>query len=312
MKSAIHFSFLFFACLLLSCSAEPPETAAKAPDAPEPEPYLYKPPLPAETGLPSARLKQEALAEAFVSRLSTKAPASVIVMQKEKLVLEEHFADSANSHICTGPLFPPFVGALLGRLYLHESAVPHPVIPLQEFFPESSQATSLAPTGSWHSHDYLQASEKRIAFDALVLQQAGTNAGLAAEEFVFEPLQIDDYQWQGESLCLHPYAVLQLAGLWVNNGRWGNRQLLPASLVQRVLAPAYSAAGTSGERAFGWQYHRLVARGRKQPVLYWQTAGAYLFLLPELEAAVLVQGDQEMLPELWMWLQEYLVPSLAP
>lgn len=312
MKSVILAACSLLICFFISCASDSSEQPEPQLEEIAPTPYLYRPPVTEENGLPIARLKKEDLAEAFVSRLSTKTPAGVVVMQQEKLVLEEYFSKDSTAFVCTGPLFPPYVGVLLGSVYADEYGVPYKPIPLEEIFPADETGTALAfnPANSL-SGVHLQ--EQLVnKFDTLMQLQTGTTQGMAAEEFLFEPLQIDDYSWNDGSLCMHPHDVLKMGSIWVKRGRWGAEQLLPAGFVARVLAPAYSTSTHPGAKAFGWQHYRIVAKGRKQPVLYWHFQEVHLFLLPEIEAVVLLQGKPDLMPDAWNWMQQFLIPSLVP
>lgn len=308
----IYFSLYCLLGLFLcqSCSDAPPETPVGVADTLVPAPYLYKPPVTAQAGLPTAKLKKEDLAEAFVSRLSTQRPAGIVVMQQEKLVLEEYFGIDSTAYICTGPLFPAYTGALLGSMYKNKQAIPNQPIPLQQVYTDSENNNITQPSWPWQKTAITGAQTALL--EQLIQQHMQVSQGLAAEELLFEPLQIDEYQWQQESLCLHPHALLQLASLWVRRGRWNNEQLLPDQLIQRVLAPAYGEPAALGSRAFGWQYYRLVARGRKHPVIYYSGQEFALFLLPEIEAVVLLQGQKTPMHDVWNWMQQYLIPSLTP
>ena len=311
------FSWSSLLCILVyglvSCSAEPPVQEVVIATEPEPVSYLYKTPVTSANGLAVARVKKEALAEAFVARLGTKAPSGVVVMQQEKIVLEEYFNKDSAAFVCTGPLFPAYTGALLGSMFAQRNDVPYQAVPLQEFYPATSQKHSGVLTGHWLPNSQNQEKVLVQKLDKLIEQQMQTTQGMAAEELLFEPLQIDDYNWQEGSLCLHPHGLLQLGSLWLRRGKWADEQLLPDRLVQRVLEPAYSKDFEPGRTMYGWQYYRLVAKGRKHPVLYWKNgSGAHLFLLPEVEAVILMQGDDQLMPQAWEWMQQYLIPSLTP
>ena len=312
MKAAISLLWSIFLCFFLSaCTKEPSSQEALRVVTPDPEPYLYKPPTPPANGLAFAKLKNEALAEAFVSRLSTKAPAGVVVMQQEKLVLEEYFSLDSTRFVCVDALFPPYAGAMLASTATYESGMPNQAVPLQLIYPHEGLSSALSPTGSWPVTNPEQELNLIQQLDVLIQKQSGTSHGMAAEEFLFEPLQIDDYTWIKGKLCLHPHAILQLGSLWVRRGRWAEQQVLPDDVVNRVLQPAYDKKVFSQKTAFGWHYYRLMAKGRKQPVLYWKGHGAHLFLLPEIETVILLQGNEALMQDAWPWLQQYLIPSLT-
>ncbi len=312
MKSVSLTAWSLLLYIIISCSADPLQPQEVLQEEIDPTPYLYKPPVTAENGLPVARLKKEALAETFITRLSTKAPAGVVVMQQEKLVLEEYFEKDSTANVCTGPMFPPYVGILLGSAYADEWGVPYKPVPLEEMYPADEAGSSLVFIPATSIHNMERHEQLFEQFDLLMQAQTGTTQGMAAEELLFEPLQIDDYSWNESILCMHPHDILKMGSVWVRRGRWNDQQILPAGYVERVLAPAYSSSTRTGEKKWGWQYFRLVAKGRKQPVLYWQHQGNHLFLLPEAEAVVLLQGDTNLMPEAWDWVQQFLIPSLAP
>jgi hypothetical protein len=307
---SLSWSVLLYLCLV-ACSHESPTQETVLAKRPEPEPYLYKPPTPSANGLPSDKLKKEALAEGFVSRLSSKAPAGVLVLQHEKLVLEEYYSLDSTALVCVDPLFPAYVGAMLGSVGVRRNSIPYQPIPLQELYPTDEAASSLSPKGTWQTSDPEQQAALLQRFNSMIWQQTGATQGMVAEENLFEPLQIDDYTRTDSSLCMHPHDVLKLGSVWVHRGRWADEQILSDELVKRVLAPAYDGKAVAQKKAFGWYYYRLMAKGRKQPLLYWKGQGAHLFLLPELQAVILLQGhDESLMQDAWPWLQQYLIPSL--
>lgn len=308
--------FFFIASVLnVSCTSDPEAVEQETPQAEkafaEAEPsYLYQPPPERDPMFATARLKGEDLAEAFVSRFKAISSGSVLVMQQEKMVLEVLGTADTSRFLCVDPLFPGYVGTLLGRLYQHNTGLPSAISPLYEFYPAGPAAAILAGRGYSYGTSSPQGSEQYRKLMASVEARTGTTYGMAAEDLVFEPLEIDEYQLKAGELCVPPHALLQLSSIWMRKGRWGNQQFLSENFVKTIVGPAYTSE--HGSQANGWQYFRLRAKGRKQPVLFWKNTNTYLFLLPELESVILIRAEEPIQAELWDMLQQYLIPALFP
>jgi hypothetical protein len=305
-----------FSGLLLaaSCTAEPEGQQATPPIGrlvAEAEPsYLYHPPTVRDPMFASARLKGEDLAEAFVNRFRAISRGSVLVMQREKMVLEVFGPADTSKFLCVDPLFPAYVGTLLGRLYPQATAVPYALPLLDDYYPAARKTPLLVHYGQTYSSISAEGKDRYQKLIARVEAHSATSYGMAAEDLVFEPLEIDEYQLQEAQLCAPPHALMQLSSLWIRKGRWRNQQFLNENVVHTVVAPAYGQAHE--KQANGWHYFRLRAKGRKQPLLFWESQSTYLFLLPELEAVILIRAEEPIQAELWDMLQQYLIPALFP
>ncbi|EMR01150.1 hypothetical protein ADICEAN_03734 [Cesiribacter andamanensis AMV16] len=298
--------------MLPACTAEPPVQEAPSEQilVAEQEPYFYQPPADSSSPFGTARLKYEDQAEAFMNRFRAISQGSILIMQQEKMVLQERSKADTARFLCVDPLFPAYVSSLLARLYQRHAEIPHAPVPLDEFFPTGRTGTFLARREPSYTTAPELASETYQRLIGRVEKKSADTYGMAAEELLFEPLEIDAYQLKEGQLCVPPQALLQLSSLWLRKGRWNGEQFLSEAVVKRVMAPAYATEW--GKEVYGWQYYRLRAKGRKQPVLFWEGESLYLFLLPELEAAILIRADEPIQGELWELLQQYMIPALFP
>ncbi len=127
---------------------------------------------------------------------------------------------------------------------------------------------------------------------AAVHHGAGTSLANFARGRLFGPLGITRYQWprdpQGVNvgwgdLRLSPADMARLGYLYMRQGRWKDRQVLPRGWVEEAVAPRLSIPGGQADYGYGWWLARgdfkgvYEARGRGgQSITVWPGMGILL------------------------------------
>ena len=96
---------------------------------------------------------------------------------------------------------------------------------------------------------------------ALLTRATGTNALAFARRNLFEPLGISDAYWSSDAdgsnhgwgdLQLHPLDMAKLGQLFLQRGRWGQRQILAESWVKLSTAPHVQKTSNRDRYGFYW------------------------------------------------------------
>jgi len=114
---------------------------------------------------------------------------------------------------------------------------------------------------------------------------------------LFAPLGIDKFKWQfqpkgtamtGGGLQLRSVDLMKLGQLYLDGGRWGGKQVIPAAWVARSIAP-HANAREGYDYGYLWWLQSFKVDGRA--VRSYGMAGAggnKVFVLPELDAVVVI------------------------
>ncbi|WP_406437683.1 beta-lactamase family protein [Streptomyces sp. NBC_01613] len=127
-----------------------------------------------------------------------------------------------------------------------------------------------------------------------VLQRAsGLNTCEFARRYLFDPLGITAEHWGrdpqgvysgGYNLYLTPRELAKFGLLYLNQGRWQGRQVVPRETVTQSMRPVVRA-GDGYSYAHGWWVRRI--GGRIVPFA-WGYGGQYIYLLPAADVVVVV------------------------
>lgn len=147
---------------------------------------------------------------------------------------------------------------------------------------------------------------------AILVQAAGKSTARHAEENLFGPLGIEDYRWEsdpqgihtgGYGLWLRPGDLLRFGQLYLQQGRWEQRQLIPRELVNRSVQPSIPA-GPPNRGFYGWHWwtdtfeaglggHSAAASPLSFDYFYARGyAGQFIYIVPFLETIVVLTDDK--------------------
>jgi CubicO group peptidase (beta-lactamase class C family) len=130
---------------------------------------------------------------------------------------------------------------------------------------------------------------------AIISQTAGANALEYARRELFRPLGISDVVWPSDphdvshgwgDLHLQPRDWARIGYLWLNHGRWGGRQIIPADWME-AATQVHSRASWGDQYGYGiWVYP-----DRKPPIYEGNGRGGQrLSVVPNLNLVVVMTG----------------------
>ncbi|WP_042200523.1 serine hydrolase domain-containing protein [Paenibacillus camerounensis] len=142
---------------------------------------------------------------------------------------------------------------------------------------------------------------------ALLVQGTGIPVARFAEEELFGPLGIDQYEWEqdpqdihtgGFGLRLRPVHLLHFGELYLQYGQWGRRQLITPELINRSTQTAITAeAPRQGGYAWHWWTDSYTPPDKESPETafrYYNArgyGGQFVYVVPELETVVVLTQD---------------------
>jgi CubicO group peptidase (beta-lactamase class C family) len=143
-----------------------------------------------------------------------------------------------------------------------------------------------------------------------------------ARERLFEPLGIQAAQWEtdpqgltvgGFGLSLTVEDLAKFGYLYLHNGQWDDRQIVPGAYV-RASTMAWSAGGFPEESSYGYQW--WVTHETGHPAFFAAGyGGQYLYVVPELDTIVVTTAKYELPPEQTLdrdLITNFVLPSVKP
>ena len=148
---------------------------------------------------------------------------------------------------------------------------------------------------------------------ALLEKIGGKPIGVLFEEWIARPIGMEDYrpddvfmvrepgqsQWPALTFRMSTRDLARFGQLWLNQGRWNGRQVVPAAWIARASTPA-SETGNPGEgyATMWWSYTpetggKYPNVGRMQTLVARGTGGQAVFVIPDAHLVVVHRGDTD-------------------
>lgn len=131
-------------------------------------------------------------------------------------------------------------------------------------------------------------------------QATGIDIEEFAVEHLFDPLGIEHYYWDRtpfgltdaqEGLYLSTRDLAKITQLFLQNGRWQTRQIIPEAWAQASLAPRYTTGADGEGYGDAWWSQTYSFRGATQQAYFGKGFGGQRpILLPELELVIVLTG----------------------
>ena len=143
-----------------------------------------------------------------------------------------------------------------------------------------------------------------------------------AKKFLFEPLQIKEFQWlkdstgfchAGGGLFLKPIDMMKIGIMVINNGKWEKRQIVSENWIRKSTSsylPTSFDISTYGY--FWWIRERNTTGGKTTRVVTAEGAGGQkMYLLPEYQLIIAFTERNYTTPQVSpMFIQESILPLL--
>ena len=160
----------------------------------------------------------------------------------------------------------------------------------------------------------------------IIKNSTGWQADDFTEENLFKPLGISGFDWfkdpngypstggtQG-GISLRPRDMAKIGYLILNNGRWKDSQILPASWIEETTK-IHTNYGTAGYGYQLWSYSSKDTKGRKFEFFSAQGyGGQFIFVLPAQNMVVVSTAfnpdDQKKWFQSFDMLQKFILPSV--
>ena len=155
---------------------------------------------------------------------------------------------------------------------------------------------------------------------AIVQEVTGKTALEYANERLFHPLGIDDAGWSayqginngGSELFLRPREMAKVGYLMLNEGRWGDEQILPAEWIEASMQQYIETDVEFLEEEYGYQWYTKHFAGHKVHSAE-GLGGNFTFVVPDLEMVVVFAGGlmgREMAAP-YRFLEEMVIPAVV-
>lgn len=164
---------------------------------------------------------------------------------------------------------------------------------------------------------------------AILIQVTGMPVARFAELFLFEPLGIESYTWEhdpqgihtgGFGLSLRPIDMLKFGQLYLQQGKWDNKQIIPQHLVSCSTGPAIRVEPPRrGSYAWHWwtdSYPDRTDDGSTSNTINYFNAygfgGQCIYVIPNLETVVVLTNDQRKKSKIPLHVfRQYIAPYLV-
>ena len=145
-----------------------------------------------------------------------------------------------------------------------------------------------------------------------------------AEEHLFEPLDIHNVQWDqdrdgvhigGSELFLTPRAMMKLGVMYLQNGEYAGRQVVPAEWVQESTATQIEGSFHGAQIQYGYLWWRDIGNplftylDDEQAFLAMGVLGQRVLVHPELDTVVVITAEQRDESQCDMLIRDYILPA---
>lgn len=136
---------------------------------------------------------------------------------------------------------------------------------------------------------------------AVLTQATGMPLRTYAQRHVFDPLGVQIDAWDrdpqgiyfgGNNVALSPRALLSFGKLYLDGGTVDGRQVLSTEWIQQSWTPRFIRSSFNGRHDYGLLWWRADFGGHST-WFAWGYGGQFLFVIPALDAVVVVTGDPD-------------------
>ncbi|UCZ55150.1 beta-lactamase family protein [Bacillus shivajii] len=137
---------------------------------------------------------------------------------------------------------------------------------------------------------------------AILQKQTGMKTSIYAEEHLFSPLNITEYEWDedpqgvitgGFGLYLKTEDLLKIGQLYLNKGTWNGLEIVSKDWVDESTKPYTDTNVGNQQYCYHWWYSP--SGSNDQPAFYYAAGngGQYIFIVPEKQLVTVFTSDFE-------------------
>jgi CubicO group peptidase (beta-lactamase class C family) len=136
---------------------------------------------------------------------------------------------------------------------------------------------------------------------AILAKASGVSTWRFAQQHLATPLGFTLARWPqdpqgiffgGNEMLMTPRQMVAFGELYVNRGRFADRQLLPASWIERSFVPrGRSRWGSDREYGYGWWIREL---GGRKTYYAWGYGGQFIFVVPDLQLVAVTTSRSDV------------------
>jgi CubicO group peptidase (beta-lactamase class C family) len=143
-----------------------------------------------------------------------------------------------------------------------------------------------------------------------------------AELYLFKPLEITNYNWikdstgfchAGGGLSLRPSDILKIGILVMNNGKWGNQQVISENWIKKVIQPYITTNFDNSDYGYFWWIKKItLGPGKITTIISAEGAGGQkLYIFPNYDLIVAFTEHNFNTPQVSpLFIKESILPLL--
>jgi CubicO group peptidase (beta-lactamase class C family) len=161
-----------------------------------------------------------------------------------------------------------------------------------------------------------------VILGEILKRSVGVPGDKYAEEYLFKPLGITVYDWPttpdgllktGGGLALRSRDMAKFGQLYLKNGKWNGKQIVPEKWVKESTYPHICT--TSGSYGYQWWLRSFSVNDRQIDSFYAiGNAGQFIFIFPELDMIVVSTAqnyDRGWSRRFYEMVSSYILPAVV-
>lgn len=160
---------------------------------------------------------------------------------------------------------------------------------------------------------------------AIITKASGMSTLQFAEEYLFEPLDIQNVQWDtdredyyigGSELFLTPRDMTKFGVMYLNNGKYLGRQIVPKDWVIESNTTQIEGSFHGADIQYGYLWWLDIGNplftylDDENTFLAMGARGQRIFISPELDAVVVITADERDESQCDIIIRDYILPAL--
>ncbi|MFO7729252.1 MAG: serine hydrolase [Spirochaetia bacterium] len=160
---------------------------------------------------------------------------------------------------------------------------------------------------------------------AVILEASGMSTLQFAQEYLFEPLDIHNVQWEtdrdgyyigGSELFLTPRAMTKFGVMYLHDGKYAGRQIVPKDWVRESTTTQIEGSFHSTQIQYGYLWwlgvgNRLFTYlDNEKAFLAMGVHGQRIFIHPELDTVVVITADQGDESQCDILIRDFVLPAI--